>query len=85
MLKNEDYHFQNLLKVKIEFPKYLKNEDLKIPDNIVKEIKTTLCAGSPNLWYVLFKFILECIGYLCILTCIVSGYFFTGLYAEAPM
>ena len=35
MLNNEDYHFQNLLKVKIEFPKYLKNKDLKIPVKIV--------------------------------------------------
>ena len=48
MLKNEDYHFQNLLKMKIEFPKYLKNEDLKIPVKIVTKIKTTLCAGSPK-------------------------------------
>ena len=50
MLKNEDYLFQNLLKMNIEFPKYLKNEDLKIPVKIVKKMETTLCAGSPINW-----------------------------------
>ena len=38
MLKNEDYLFQNLSKMNIEFPKYLKNEDLKIPVKIVKKM-----------------------------------------------
>ena len=42
MLKNADYLFQNLLRMKIEFPKYLKYEDLKIPVKIVKKMKTTL-------------------------------------------
>ena len=47
MLKNEDNNFQNLLKLKIAFSKFLKNKDLKNPLKIVKKMKTALCAGSP--------------------------------------
>ena len=41
MVKNEDYHFQSLLKMKIAFLKFWKNEDLKIPVKIVKRLKIT--------------------------------------------
>ena len=41
MVKNEDYHFQSLLKMKMAFFKFLKKEDLKTPVKIVKKIKIT--------------------------------------------
>ena len=47
MLKKEDNHFQNMLKMKITLLKFLKNEDLKIPVKIVTKMKMILCAGSP--------------------------------------
>ena len=41
MAKNEDHHFQSLLKMKMAFFKFLKNEDLKTPVKIVKKMKIT--------------------------------------------
>ena len=41
MVKNEDYHFQSLLKMKMAFFKFLKKEDLKTPVKIVKKMKIT--------------------------------------------
>ena len=41
MVKNEDYHFQSLLKMKISSSKSLKKEVLKTPVKIVKKMKIT--------------------------------------------
>ena len=41
MVKNDDYHFQSLLKMMMAFFKFLKKEDLKTPVKIVKKMKIT--------------------------------------------
>ena len=46
LLKNEDYQFAHLLKMKIAISKLLKTEDLKTPLKTVKKMKTMSCAGS---------------------------------------